>query len=265
MPEDSGAYLTGIDGQTGKKVRVPDLETIASLVREELLKPRPVRRDFDYPGDLSKTGWGVLFARSDQDATAVREALKPLLQHRKAQAGERYSEYFGDDGYLPEQSALNFLERYDEGPGRPDPTKVPCYLLLVGDPEQIPYEFQYGLDQQRGIGRLHFDRIEDYTRYAQAVVEAEKIRRPALKVAFFGPRHDPGTEISSEGLLSPMIHSLRERSDCWVRFLLGEGATKKGLKNLLLVDGEMPDLLFTAGHGLVYGSGNEYQLSHQGA
>jgi hypothetical protein len=257
-------YLTGIDGVSGKPVTAPDLETIATLVRERLLVQPPRRRDFRDPYDLSKTGWGVIFARSDESASAVREALEPLLRQRKGQAGERYREYLGDDGFLPQKSALSFLERHGTSPGPPDPTKVPCYLLLVGSPEQIPYEFQYGLDQQRAVGRLHFDQIEDYKRYAQAVVEAEKTRRPSLRVAFFGPRHDSGTEISNEGLLSPLIDSTRERSDCWIRCLLGERATKKSLQGLL-TEGEVPDLLFTAGHGLVYGSGHQRQLSHQGA
>lgn len=262
MPETI-PYLTGIDGVTGKPVSAPTLEKIATLLRERLLKQPPRRRDFRDPDDLSKTGWGVVFA-PDEHATAVREALKPLLDHRKAQAGERYREYLGDDGYLPEKSFLDFLTRHGAGPGLADPTTVPCYLLLVGSPEQIPYEFQYGLDQQRAVGRLHFDRIEDYTRYAEAVVEAEQTRRPALRVAFFGPRHDPGTEISNEGLLAPLIDSTRERSDCWVRCFLGERATKTSLQGLL-TEGEVPDLLFTAGHGLVYGSGHQRQLSHQGA
>jgi len=262
-PEDSGAYLTGIDGKTGNKIRIPNLEEISALVRERLLEPRRVQRDFDHPDDLSKSGWGVIFAQSDERANAMYEALKPLLDHRKAQAGSKYREFRGGDGYLPELRAIDFLERFKGGPGKADSESLPCYLLLVGSPEQIPYEFQYGLDQQRAVGRLHFDQFEDYKRYAQAVVEAEEVRRPSLKVAFFGPRHDPGTEISNEGLLAPVINSLRERSDCWVRFLLGEGATKKRLKELLT--NEMPDLLFTAGHGLVYGSGDECQLGYQGA
>lgn len=265
MPEDSIPYLTGIDGVTGKPVTAPDLDEIARLLRERLLKrPRTTREFLGDPNKLSESGWGVVFAQSDERANAVREALQPLLDHRRSQAGDRFREYRGGGGYIPTESALDFLTRYGTGPGPADPRYVPCYLLLVGSPEQIPYEFQYELDHQRAVGRLHFDRIEDYAEYAKAVVEAEKVARSSRRVAFFGPRHDRGTEISSDGLLSPLIDSVRGRADCWVRCLVGEGATKKGLKGLLS-EGDAPDLLFTAGHGLLYGSGHVRQLSHQGA
>lgn len=264
MPDERFPYFTGIDGESGDEVCAPDLEEITRLVREGLLVLRTKRTFLANPMDLADAGWGVLAARADERADQVLEALKPLLDRRRSQAGERYREYRGDSGYLPGDSALSFLKRCGTIPGPANPIKAPCYLLLVGSPEQIPYEFQYELDHQRAVGRLHFDQIEGYARYAQAVVEAEKSVRSSRKVAFFGPRHDAGTEISNDGLLSPLIDSLRPRSDCWVRCLLGEGATKTGLKSLL-TDGEVPDLLFTAGHGLLYRSGHERQLSHQGA
>jgi hypothetical protein len=264
MPDDKIPYLSGIDGVTGKTVCAPDLDEVARLIREKLLAPTRTTREFlADPYKLSDAGWGVVFARSDESANAVREALEPLLEHRKGQVGSKYREYTGDRGYLADESALDFLDRNGTGPGPADPKYVPCYLLLIGSPEHIPYEFQYQLDHQRAVGRLHFDRIEDYRRYAQAVVQAEAVRS-SRKVAFFGPRHDPGTEISNDGLLSPLIESVRARSDCWVRCLVGEGATKKGLKDLL-TDSEVPDVLFTAGHGLLYGPGHVRQLTHQGA
>lgn len=260
-------HFMGIDGDTGDEICAPDLEEISKIVGERLLAKRRTTREFlANPMDLADSGWGVLFAQSDERAGQMYEALRPLLKRRQDQAGVRYREYSGDDGYLTGGSALGFLKRFGTIPGPANPVKIPCYILLVGSPEQIPYEFQYELDHQRAVGRLHFDRIEDYAQYARAVVEAEEAAtlRSSRKVAFFGPRHDAGTEISNDGLLRPLIDSMLARSDCRVRCLLGEGATKTELKNLL-TDGAVPDLLFTAGHGVLYRSGHERQFSHQGA
>src|SRR5262249_17071262 len=61
------------------------------------------------PRALDEAGWGVIFpavegdeARKRQDA--VREALGPLLDRRKAQAGARYKEYLGADGCGPNET-----------------------------------------------------------------------------------------------------------------------------------------------------------------
>jgi hypothetical protein len=90
----------------------------------------------------------------------VRDALKPLLDLRKSQAGKlkehRYKEFTGPDGYRLKggdgqpESKQQFLARHRMGPGLADPDVVPYYLLLVGGPEEIPYAFQYQLDVSFG-------------------------------------------------------------------------------------------------------------------
>src|ERR1039458_3199606 len=117
------------------------------------------------PKKLEETGWGVIFAYGASQA--VYEALSPLLKLRKQQAGDRYREYLGPDAYRPAESKPDFLKRHGAGPGPVDPSIVPYYLLIVGDPDSISFRFQYQLDVQYAVGRIHFESIADYAVYAE--------------------------------------------------------------------------------------------------
>lgn len=279
--------FNGIDGDTGGYLLTPMTPwELSRLALGESLDPAAqqeleARRQGAEPTlglkagldarDLAQAGWGVIFAGGADPA--VREALTELLDLRRQQAGPLYREYGGPDGVQPGESKNGFLARHGSAPGPVDPGKIPYYLLIVGDPETIPYRFQYELDVQHAVGRLCFDDPDDYALYARSVVEAEtgQVRLPRRAV-FFGVRNedDGATQLSASELVQPLAERLARsprspRSPRWsVDTILGEGATRERLANLL-AGGEAPQLLFTASHGMGFKNGSERQIRHQGA
>jgi hypothetical protein len=272
----SGAYLlpalaphdiaAAAIGEPRDKEDVKELGRWLRRLREETLGPK---EGID-PKDLAATGWGVIFAHDAEPA--IREALGELLQLRRQQAGARteryYREYAGADGYRPDESKRAFLARHGAGPGPADPDKVPYYLLIVGDPETIPFTFQYQLDVQYGVGRIHFATLEEYATYARSVVAAETGRvTRSRQAAFFAARNvgDSATALSSAELVEPLAGRIaKARPDWSVKTWIAEDATKQRL-TALMGGATTPALVFTASHGVGFPLGDPRQLPHQGA
>lgn len=271
---DSGMYLwpkLSLEDLSGRALRETfHSGSLRELEHRHLKATEPhlgVREGVD-PTNLSEAGWGVIFAASDAAALPQwKDALRPLLEWRQGQAGERYREFSGEDAYQNGESKDSFLSRHGMGPGVADPRRIPYYLLLVADPEAIPYAFQFQLDVSYAVGRLHFDSDEEYGRYAQAVVRSEQgAFNRSKQLVLFGVRNpdDEATALSSEELVLPVAEALRTRLPDWtVRHCANGHSTKADLQAVL--KDSNPALVLTAGHGMGFRRGNPLQRLHQGA
>ncbi|MEM8931106.1 MAG: CHAT domain-containing protein [Acidobacteriota bacterium] len=148
---------------------------------------------------------------------------------------------------------------------------------MVGGPDRIPFELQYELDVQYAVGRLDFDELEAYGRYASSVVAAEEgaSKRPR-RATFFGAanRDDRATRRSLDHLVRPLSDTLEERRDRlvaphdeldWaVELVAAEEATKSALA-ARIGGARVPAFLFCACHGLGFPAGHPEQRTDQGA
>jgi hypothetical protein len=277
----------GVEPMTGEALakviqNEPEPKNLGELKQKRAPGAFPIKPPND-PTKLSDAGWAVIFPVKDSDP-AVKEALAELLNLRQAQAGERFKIYEGGAGYRPGETKAEFFKRQKIGGGPADPEQMPYYVLIVGSPEQIPYEFQYQLDVMRGVGRIHFDSVEAYAKYARAVVMTEKgeVKLPR-QASFFGAMSagDKATELSSKYLVHPLYRKLSKQPP-FVRWIdegdtkrkielawefelhMAEQATKAKLATLLGGDAT-PALLFTASHGMEFPMGDARQIPHQGA
>lgn len=221
--------------------------------------------------EVARRGWGVVFPAGEPRLPAIREALAPLLALRRRQVAAVSERHFRELEYRSGELLFDFRRRYRATPGVPDPRKIPGYLLLVGGPQAIPFDFQTEMAaQEYAVGRLDFDSIEELALYAENVVQAEGQEAPregARRIAFFAPEHpdDSLSEESARHLAAPLADACALPGDGWtVERIFGERATKRRFSELLARE-VPPAILFTAGHGAVFESGDERQAADQGA
>ena len=257
-------------GQTRPPLTEDDLHHItgdsaAVLARGKRGKVLSVSSTVDDASDLSQAGWGVLLA-SDADP-AILEALKPLLDRRRGQVQEDrlFKIFQGPAGVRPTQRASSWAANKGISLVSPvEPFKgVPYYLLMVGSPKAIPFEFQAEFDLQWAVGRLHFDKPEDYAAYAQNVVDYEtgKVPPRTRRAALWMTRNpgDLATALLS-GTIAPDFLgetnaanlTLGQKQKFELSSYIGAGqATKSRLADILRGKdmAGLPSVLFTGSHG----------------
>jgi hypothetical protein len=297
MSETEKLFINGIDGITGQYLVEPftPAEAVAFLKEappdpgvSQFLRRiwRIIRSPFlglpdgVEPADVKQAGWAVVY--HEEEDQAVKDALAPLVEHRRRQ--------IGNDAivkvltYKKGQDRAAWLACHDVSAGTVDPTKVPYYVVLVGSPERIPYLFGHLLDVEYAVGRLHFDRPELYSAYVDSVIRYEtgEMVQNGKEVVFWSPRHrfDRATKLSADLLVNGLAEGassapgasfaeagIAQQRGFRSHKIWGEEATKAALLDVLArgSGGSPPALIFTASHGLGLPRGHERQISDQGA
>jgi hypothetical protein len=258
--------------------KIPD-EPLDSIEEEFLRRSEQglVTTRASQRANVEDLGWGVVWGVDDPLKDRVRTALAELLERRRTQTSGRFARQEFD--YRTGETVQAFLARHG-GATTASSTSVsemPYYLLIVGDPELIPFEVQYGLGVRHAVGRLYFDAETErdalamYGAYARSVVAAESGEWGLPRRAFaFAPMHagDPSMDVAVRELVHPLIRDLQAddllQADWLVDGAIGESATRAALLDAL-GGTATPAVVFIAAHGLDFPAGDDRQRSEQGA
>lgn len=280
-------FPMGIHGRTGKRFYDPmDVDALANTLRAVGASLSNAERESarlfgtesyslpfgTSPNDIFAAGWGIVYAPNTP--LDVRKALEPLVSYRKGQARR----YFREIEYQSGETAGAFLKRHNVTWGTSLPHRLPFHLLLVGSPEDIPFEFQFQLDLEYSVGRIHFDTnpAESHATYARNVVEYESalIKPRKREVAFFAPEHsgDVSTQSSRRYFIKPLIEgdvdadmSILQRLEAASVLISGADATRDRLQAVLSGGAAQSAILWTAGHGMAFDATDPEQMALQGA
>jgi len=237
------------------------------------------------PQDIEQVHWGIIYPEGTSEE--VKKELAELVSHRKGR----------ELTYKPGTPYWRFRKDHGQGPGVVNPDNLPYYLLIVGSPAEIPFRFQYGMDTEHAVGRIYFEDVKDYGRYAEHVLEYEGASGSLpreRRVAFFSTSNadDEATARSDEYLVEPLATKLQGKQLKTIdgkeiggtefaekRIPTPDGqplvyeteqvrsdeATKEALVNLLTRESQPPAVVFTASHGLGFPNGHKLQETDQGA
>lgn len=294
MSDETILSSTGIDAETGDYGLSAAVDELYELIEAELevgdTGDEVLRRERGTlgppatvePDDLSDARWGIIWP-PDPLTPAEKDhqrAVQDLIDHRRAQMGGVEPQQFR---LQADWDFLDFLWDNNVEPGSMQPTKVPYYLLIVGSPERVGWEFQQKLDAEYAVGRLWFDDVADCESYVDHLLRYEDaLRTPATgrEALFVGALHpdDGPTQRSANNLVQPLhkwVHD-NKKLDFATSLLLGGEAGHQASKRHVLQrlrgrslddtgQAPPPTLLFTAGHGVEFKQPTDRQPANQGA
>jgi hypothetical protein len=209
--------------------------------------------NYNDPGEV---GYGVIYSPSR--AGLIDGALAPLLALRKVKPEHRLAFDFdkvridGLSDWMDEQ--ITFRDG-------------PYYWLLVGGPEELPFDLQWMLDAGKATGRIEFDTDDEYAGYAERVARAEQELAGASgppPVFFWATRHDDTTRLSSWYMCDPLVKKLKA-DGLAVTYRDAADATVDAFWDEARTWGPRGGLVYTASHGGALPKGDPEQATLQGA
>lgn len=229
-------------------------------------KPAPegilsYRDDGADPNDLTAQRWGIVIPATPE-GKRLAQVIAPLTALRKEQQGKDVRVLEAPVGMSAEQTGKWWETVYNAESTKNRVIDRPRYLLILGDPTQIPWEAQERMATAAFVGRLSFPKDEDYEAYVTKVLAyeraASKNQQKVHSTFFTVSDGTAATGAGNRGLMKPTLEALRiglKEGDFQTADIAHLGADPLGPpvspeEFLRSVESRDPRMLFTISHGL---------------
>lgn len=224
------------------------------------LRPPPPADERDWTS--SAVGWGVVAAETDgltgeqkKTGSDLPGPIQDLIKDRGQAPVFRYRPGW-EHRFRLLRSYANEIDvaigQSPEGLGR---ESIPRYLLIVGKPDQVPWELQYVLNAYYDVGRLMLEgeALENYVAALRTKWNGSAASPASSLVWSVNQGAGDITGLMRDAIGSAIYAKLSEDGDlkAGAKFLDGPGqATAKGLVAALTAG--KPGLVVTTSHGQTY-------------
>jgi len=191
-------FTGGVPIGTARGQVVPKQAETAGFLWDEL----------DSPNDLARQRWAVI-APEGEEGDALLGRIQPLITARHQQQDSEVKIYRVPARMSPDEAARWKKQVFETSEKHRD--DLSRYQLILGDLHQVPAELQVIQATDAFVGRLAFDRGEDYEAYVDKLLAAERAPNPATLRAVFHTVHDGtgATTIGHRALVEPSLELAR--------------------------------------------------------
>jgi hypothetical protein len=257
------AYLGGetkaVSSTLSSEAKRWPLRNAPPKVRTFLKPPAPV--DLRNWKD-SNVGWGVVAAETadltdaqKRTSSDLPEPIQELLKDRGDAPVFRYRPSWDQRFRLLRSYARGLdvaIGQSPEGLGR---ESIPRYLLIVGTPEQVPWELQYVLNSHYAVGRLHLTggELENYVAALRSDWRSSTAQKNNSVIWAVNQGSNDITGLMRDAIAAKVHRKLLGDTDlaAGTKFLDGAGAAT-GPMLISALSQAKPGLVVTTSHGQTY-------------
>ena len=134
--------------------------------------PKSFRNPAGDWNDLAEQRWGIVLPAGDR-GDRLKQVLAPLIAHRQEQQDGVAIKEYRVPSLMSHDQAQEWRKRnFDDLSGGEE--DIPLYVMVVGDLHETHLAIDQVLAMDTLVGRLAFDRDDDYAAYAAKVIRWEQ-------------------------------------------------------------------------------------------